>query len=120
MKAAPHLPIDYSGKLYMTVEVEAKFPGGDVALQKYVEENLKTDILKNSAPDGTYEVMLRLIVSTDGSVSDVSSLTKVGYGIEEEVIKIIKTGPGWIPDIQKGKQVNSFKKQQLNIIVKTK
>ena len=114
-------PIDYSGKIYATVEVEAQFPGGDSAWQKYLEENLQSATpIKNGAPDGTYQIMVRFIVSTDGTITDVSPITKFGYGIEDEAVKVIKMGPKWIPAIQKGKRVNSFKKQQLTFIIKTK
>lgn len=114
-------PIDYSGKIYVAPEVEAHFPGGDSALQKYVKENLKSDKpIKNGAPNGMYHIKVRFIVSTDGTISDVNPITKLGYGLEYEAIKVIKMGPKWIPAIQKGKRVNSFKNQELTFIIKAK
>jgi protein TonB len=114
-------PIDYSGKIYATVEEEACFPGGDSVWQKYLEENLQSATpIKNGAPNETYQIMVRFIVSTDGTITNVSPITKFGYGIEDEVIRAIKMGPKWIPAVQKGKSVNSFKKQQVTFIIKTK
>jgi len=115
------IPIDFSGKIYVTPDVEAQFPGGDDAWQAYLKENLKSSTpIKNGAPDGIYQIIVRFIVSTDGIISDVQPVTKFGYGLEDEAIKVIKMGPKWIPAIQKGKRVNSFKKQELTFIIKTK
>ena len=47
--------------------------------------------------DRTYTVVVRFIVSRDGSISDVVAETKHGYGMEAEAMKIIKKGPKWTP-----------------------
>jgi hypothetical protein len=56
-------------------------------------------------------------VGKDGSISDVKPLTQLGYGMEEEVLRIIKTGPRWVPAIQNGKMVKAFRKQPVTFVV---
>lgn len=104
--------------IFTKVEIDAEFPGGISAWRNYLEKNLDHDIaINNGAPEGTYTVMVRFIVSKDGVISDVVSETKWGYGLEEEAIKIIKKGPKWIPAIQNGQQVNAYRNQPITFVV---
>ena len=53
---------------------------------------------------GTYTTIVIFIVDKEGNISDVKALTAHGFGMEEEVIRVIKNGPKWIPAIQNGRQ----------------
>lgn len=105
-------------KIFNKVEVEAAFPGGEGAWVKYLRKNLDPNVpIDNGAPEGTYQVVVRFVVSKDGSISDVQSETNHGYGMEQEAIKIIKKGPKWTPALQNGRNVNAYRRQPITFVV---
>jgi len=48
---------------------------------------------------------------------DVKALTRNGYGMEKEAIRLIKDGPRWTPAIQNGHTVNAYRKQPIIFVV---
>lgn len=109
---------DNENKIFNSVEVEAAFPGGQAAWVKYLRNNLNANIANdNAAPAGTYKVIVRFIVSKDGLISDVVAETKLGYGMEDEAVKIIKKGPKWTPALQNGTNVNAYRRQPITFVV---
>ena len=105
-------------KIFEKVDIEASFPGGDMAWRRYLETNANGQVASdNGAPDGTYTVIVQFIVDKEGNISNVSALTQYGYGMEKEVMRIIKIGPKWIPAIQNGQPVKAYRKQPLTFIV---
>ncbi len=107
-------------KIFEKVEIEAAFPGGESAWRKFLERNLNPSApVDNGAPEGTYTVYVQFVVSKDGSISDVRALTKHGYGMEEEAVRVIKRGPKWTPAIQNGRQVNAYRKQPITFLVQS-
>jgi periplasmic protein TonB len=99
-------------KTFDKVEIEASFPGGDAAWRKYLENTLNANTpVEYGAPAGNYTVLIQFVVSKDGSISEVKALTHHGYGMEQEVIRVIRMGPKWIPAIQDGKQVKAYRRQ---------
>ena len=109
---------DDENKVFNTVEVEASFPGGESAWRRYLQNNLDANTpIDNGAPEGTYSVIVRFIVSRDGSISDVVAETKHGYGMEAEAVKIIKKGPKWTAALQNGRNVNAYRRQPITFVV---
>ncbi|MEI7470785.1 MAG: energy transducer TonB [Chitinophagaceae bacterium] len=109
---------DDENKVFTKVENEAEFPGGDAAWRRFLEKNLNPNTpVDNNAPEGTYQVIVQFIVSKDGSISDVQALTKHGYGMEEEAVKVIRKGPHWKPALQNGRNVNAYRKQPVTFVV---
>jgi periplasmic protein TonB len=100
---------------FTKVEIEAEFPGGNAAWAKYL--NRKLDGFDNQAPPGTYVVIVRFIVSKDGSISDVVAETNHGFGMEEEAVRAIKAGPKWTPAQQNGNIVKAYRRQPVKYIV---
>jgi len=109
-------------KVFVKVEVEASFKGGERAWLKYLEKNLDQNMpVKNGCKlAGTYTVIVQFIVEKDGSVSDVRALTNHGFGMEEEAIRIIKKGSDWVPAIQNGRQVKAYRKQPITFEIAEK
>jgi protein TonB len=109
---------DDEGKVFNKVEIEAEYPGGPAAWSKYLKNNLDANTpVDNGAAEGTYTVIVRFIVSKDGSISDVVAETKHGYGMEAEAMKIIKKGPRWTPAQQNGRMVNAYRRQPITFVV---
>ncbi len=109
---------DDEDKIFTKVENEAQFPGGQAAWIRYLQKNLNANApVDNGAAGGTYQVIVKFIVSKDGSISDVQAETKHGFGMEDEAVKIIKRGPKWTPALQNGRNVNAYRRQPITFIV---
>ena len=109
---------DDENKVFTKVEIEAGFPGGDAAWARYLQKGLNANApVDAGAPAGTYKVIVKFIVSKDGSISDVTPETSFGYGMEEEAVKIIKKGPRWTPAVQNGRNVNAYRRQPITFVV---
>ncbi|MEJ7913629.1 MAG: N-acetylmuramoyl-L-alanine amidase [Chitinophagaceae bacterium] len=103
---------------FTKVEVEAGFPGGVASWRKFLTTNLYEKIAAtNGAPKGTFTVVVQFIVEKDGSIHDIKSLTSHGYGMEEEVMRVIKSGPKWTPATQNKKAVRAYRKQPISFVV---
>jgi periplasmic protein TonB len=104
--------------IFSQVEIEATFPGGFQGWKKYLETNLNANVpSNNNAKRGRYKVIIRFTVDKDGTLSDIRSETNVGFGMEREVIRIIKNGPKWTPGMQNGQIVKSVKRQPVTFLV---
>ena len=103
---------------FVKVEVEAEFPGGVSEWSKYLQKNLKANTpADNGAPIGVYQVIVRFIVTKEGKISNVEAETDHGYGMEQEVIRILKKGPDWLPASQNDKKVNAYRRQPVTFVV---
>ncbi len=104
--------------LFDQVEQDPQPKGGDAAWRKHLERNLDINVaVKNNAPLGRYTVKIRFIIEKDGSISQLAPLTMHGYGMEEEAMRVIKSGPGWEPAQQNGKLVRAFRTQPITFLV---
>lgn len=105
-------------RIFEKVDVEATFPGGEGAWRKYLEKNLNPNVpVENGAPIGIYTVIVQFIVDKNGNISDVKTLTNFGYGMEEEVLRIIKKGPSWLPANQSKRPVKAYRKQPITFVI---
>jgi protein TonB len=114
------LPVKKSdeNEIFTKVEIEAGFPGGVAAFRKYLENNLNGNTpVENDAPRGAYTVIVKFVVSKSGAISDVTAETNLGYGMEQEAIKIIKQSPNWTPAQQNGSIVNAYRRQPITFLV---
>ena len=99
-------------KIFQQVETRPTFPGGDTTWRRSLEKNANSRVpVDSGAPAGMYTVLVQFIVDKDGTISDIKASTKHGFGMENEVMRIIKNGPKWIPATQNGKIVKAYTKQ---------
>lgn len=104
--------------VFEKVDVEATFSGGERAWRKYLEQNLNPNVpVENSAPVGIYTVIVQFIVDKTGAVSDIKTLTNFGYGMEQEVIRIMKQSPMWTPASQNNRTVKAYRKQPVTFVL---
>jgi TonB family protein len=70
--------------------------GGRKAYQKYLESNLQ---YPQQALDQKIEgrVTIQFTVTFDGQLNDFNVIRSLGYGCDEEVIRLIRQGPAWSP-----------------------
>jgi Gram-negative bacterial TonB protein C-terminal len=103
--------------IYENVEIEASFKGGEKVWLSYLMKNLKPEVPSdNHAPPGAYTVVVGFVVDKNGELSDVKPLTSHGFGMEEEVVRIMSKGPSWEPAINNGRNVKSYRKQPVTFI----
>jgi TonB family protein len=75
--------------------------GGMDGWVRYLSDNLKYPKQAISAKqEGT--IFLTFLVAEDGSVENVELLRGIGYGIDEEALRLVKEGPKWIPSKKDG------------------
>lgn len=116
----PQQDTTINGNVFEKVESEADFPGGIPEWRKYLEKKLSAfSPAENGAPVGKYNVIARFVVSKDGSISDIQAETKFGYGMEQEVVKIISQSGKWTPAIQNGRPVNAYRRQPVTFMVES-
>ncbi len=105
--------IEIDDNIYSDVDDLAFFGDkGEEQLREFVSTQFK---MPRSAQElgisGTIPIMF--VVETDGSVTDIKAIAppnrKLGYGLEEEVIRIMKlTSTKWKPATRMGKPVRSY------------
>lgn len=68
--------------------------GGTNAVNRYIRKHLKyPEAAKNQGIKGS--VALSFTVHADGSLSDFHTVKGLGYGCDEEAIRLLKSGPKW-------------------------
>lgn len=116
--AISHTEKSIDDKVYTKVEVEAGFPGGEDAWRNYLKNNLKADVPANlGADNGKYTIVVKFAIDQNGFVYNVEAEDNPGYGISEEVIRVIKNSPRWNPAIQNGKNVNAYRRQPVTFLI---
>jgi TonB family protein len=80
--------------------------GGRRAYDKYLKNSLQypQQALENKIKG---RVTIQFTVATDGSLSDFSVFKGLGYGCDEEVIRLVKDGPKWSPTTEDNVAVES-------------
>jgi beta-lactamase regulating signal transducer with metallopeptidase domain len=77
-----------------------QYPGGVLEFYKFIGTNFKVPTeLKSSG-----KVFLTFMVEKDGSLSEFEIIKDLGFGTAEEVIRVLKLSPKWIP----GKEDNEI------------
>ncbi|MEZ4825821.1 MAG: energy transducer TonB [Bacteroidia bacterium] len=79
------------------------FPGGNIALNQYLHTELK---YPNRAVTESIEgkVLLRLWVEADGKITDATIVEGLGYGCDEEAIRLALQMPAWNPGERQGRK----------------
>ena len=106
--------VDFSGQFnggeihLSAVKKQPDFPGGKKAWQKFLLSNIDIKIpFANKAIPGSYKIMIRFIVRSDGKLWGIGADSNCGYGMESEVIRCIKKSPEWKPaETSSGKKVS--------------
>lgn len=101
------LLVDSITKNIPNIETKASFPGGENAMYKFISEHLTyPPVAKENNVEG--KVIIRFEIETDGTINNVTELNKpIGYGIDQEAIKVIKLMPKWIPATKNNQNIKS-------------
>lgn len=105
------VPVKKEPEIWEKVEVAAKFDGD---WSRYLTRNLRPEVpVENNAPAGRYKVQIKFVVDVDGTISDLVPLTNVGYGMEQEAMRVIKQSKKWVPAFQNTKHVKAYHIQNI-------
>ncbi|WP_316769525.1 energy transducer TonB [Pedobacter frigiditerrae] len=82
-----------------------KYPGGLAKLYKFLGENIKypTEAKENKIQG---KVLASFTVQKDGSLADIKVMRKLGFGTDEEAVRVLKLSPKWEPGLENGRPVN--------------
>jgi Secretion system C-terminal sorting domain/Gram-negative bacterial TonB protein C-terminal len=61
--------------------------------------------------------MLQFIADKEGNVGNIRALTKHGFGMEQECIRVMKLSPKWNPAMQNGIPVKAYRKQPFTFVI---
>jgi len=90
--------------IFIVVEEQASFPGGEEARLRFLQENLRYPVMAREAGiQGT--VFITFVVERNGSITDVRILRGIGGGCDEEAIRVVREMPRWNPGRQRGQPV---------------
>lgn len=91
-------------KAYFNAEMKPVFPGGVKAMARYLRKNaIYPERASRAGVEGTVNV--RMVVRADGSLSDLKVLTGLGYGCDDEALRLVSKMPRWVPGVQNGVSV---------------
>jgi len=94
----------FSGEIIDPIEVSPEFPGGQDSLTIFLKENIHyPETARETKIEGV--VYVSFIIETDGSVSNVKIARSIGYGCDEEAVRVVQAMPVWKPGTQSGKPV---------------
>lgn len=91
-------------QVYDVVEQNPRFPGGEEAMYKWLNENIKyPPICQEQNIQG--RVYLQFVVEKDGSITDVKTVRSPDPYLSKEAERVINAMPRWSPGRQGGKPV---------------
>jgi protein TonB len=97
-----------SDSVYSNVDIPAEHPKGKEARIRFMERNIDAAIgIKNRAPTGTYTIRSACIIDTAGKIIAMAPETHEGYGMEKEMMRVLKNLPDFRPAIKNGVAVKS-------------
>jgi protein TonB len=96
---------DGEAEILTFAEQMPDFPGGVEELYRYLGKNIQyPPLARENSIEG--KVVLTFVVDKDGKISNIESAgKKLGWGCDEEAIRVVKSMPAWTPGKQNGKPV---------------
>lgn len=111
---------NYSRNFNVGDSIPALFPGGSEAWVEYLNSKLNYNVpINNNAPIGQYPINYRFKIDTVGKITDLIFDNDPGYGIKEEVTRVLnhKKMPKWSPASINGELVFFKVKHSLTFYV---
>jgi periplasmic protein TonB len=98
-------PVD--DKIFLSVEQLPEFPDGIAQLYKFLSKNIHYPEEAVKANVGG-KVFVKFVVEKDGSIGDIQISKGIGFGCDEEAVRVIRLMPKWNPGKQNGKAVRVY------------
>ncbi|MBN2805765.1 MAG: energy transducer TonB [Prolixibacteraceae bacterium] len=91
-------------EVFIIVEDMPEFPGGELALRKWIGSNIKYPVI--AAENGIQgKVYVTFVVDKDGSISNARIARGVDPSLDQEALRVVNNLPKWKPGKQRGKPV---------------
>ena len=96
---------DAAPEIMTFAEQMPEFAGGTEEMYKYLGKNIQyPPLARENSIEG--KVILSFVVGADGKISQIEQVgKKLGWGLDEEAIRVVKSMPAWTPGKQNGKPV---------------
>lgn len=96
---------DAAPEIMTFAEQMPEFAGGTEEMYKYLGKNIQyPPLARENSIEG--KVILSFVVGADGKISQIEQVgKKLGWGLDEEAIRVVKSMPPWTPGKQNGKPV---------------
>ena len=89
------------------IEEPAEFPGGDRALLKFINDNVKyPTIAQENGVEG--KVIIRFVVDEEGKATNAEVIRPVDTNLDKEALRVINMLPKFKPGKQRGKAVKVY------------
>ena len=85
-----------------TVDKKPEYPGGIQAFTQFVSGNIE---LPKSPEYNGGKLITSFVVNYDGSIDNIKTLRDVGFGIGDEIKRLLGIAEKWIPGEYKGQKV---------------
>ncbi|RNI31108.1 energy transducer TonB [Rufibacter latericius] len=97
-------PVSATTEPFLSVENMPQFEGGLSKLMEFVGKNIKYPrAAQANGIEGT--VIVSFVVAATGDLTEIQVLKGLGYGTEEEAMRVLKKVPRWKPGSQNGRNV---------------
>lgn len=91
-------------KIYDVVDENPHFPGGNGAMLDWLSKNIH---YSSGCASLQGRVVVSFYVEPDGSLSDIELVQKVDPELDEEVLRVVKAMPKWIPASQNNNPIRA-------------
>jgi len=102
-----------SKKEWTMIEQNPEFPGGNDSLYKYIGKNIKYPT-KASKEGIQGRIFVSFTVNEDGGIQNPRITKGLGYGLDEEVLRVLLNMPAWKPARQMSKAVSADHELSIN------
>ncbi len=103
-------------EVFFIVEDMPEFPGGDLALRKYIANAIKYPVIaQENGIQG--KVYVTFVVGKDGKVTNARIARGVDPSLDKEALRVVNTLPVWKPGKQRGKPVNVSYTVPINFVL---
>lgn len=102
-------------EVFTKVDVQATFPGGAKAWNKYVSNAFDSTDFNTWEYKDQGTCRIRFIVDKKGNISDVHVINMKGSRLAKLAVQIIENSPQWKPAMRKGKPVNAYREQPITV-----
>ncbi len=93
---------------FHSVQEPASFPGGNKALTRFMESNLRDPRNGEGEAGETIRVQVKFVVGKDGQPEGFKVISSGGELFDKEVLRVLRKMPRWKPARQHNQQVAMF------------
>jgi TonB family protein len=101
--AAGHV---HAQKAVSSADTLSSFPGGDAAFEQFITDHLQIP-RQALAAHVSGDVELSFVIDEKGYPGDFNPIKRLGYGCEDQVIRVLRAMPRWQPGVIAGRRIKT-------------